>query len=81
MADSKENNTYELLRVKGLRHMVIICTRKTADKYSIYSSKIFLCRMKFQTHWHSVDLMILTLVKEMFNTSLKGWKGNAIYEF
>ena len=25
--------------------------------------------------------MIQTLVKEMCNNSLQGWKGNAIYEF
>ena len=35
--------------------------------------------MKFQTHWKQVDFMIQILVEEMSNTSLQGWKGNAIY--
>ena len=35
--------------------------------------------MKFQTHWKQVDFMIQILGEEMCNTSLQGWKGNAIY--
>ena len=35
-----------------LPHMVIMCYRKTANNITVYASKVFLCRMIFQTHWN-----------------------------
>ena len=46
MGDSKDS--HDILRGG---HMVVICTRKTTEKYHTNSSKV-LCRMEFQTHWN-----------------------------
>ena len=55
--------------------MVIYVPERQRVNMTLYSSKVFLYRMKFQSHWNKVDFMIQILVKEMLNISLEGWKG------
>ena len=60
--------------------MVIYVPERQRVNITLYSSKVFLCRMKFQSHWNKVDFTIQILVKRnakyLFTRMKREWHMN-----